>query len=56
MDDDSSWRNRLLIYSLVRFGAPIAAALIFLVCTAYTGQIIASWFSHSAFPHQRVLP
>jgi hypothetical protein len=42
--------------SLVRFGAPIAAALIFLVCTAYTGQVIASWFSHSAFPHQRVLP
>jgi large-conductance mechanosensitive channel len=43
-------------HSLVRFGAPIAAALAFVVCTAYVGQFIASWFSTPSFPHQRVLP
>ena len=42
--------------SLVRFGAPIAAAVVFFVCTAYAGQLIASWFSTPSFPHQRVLP
>ena len=42
--------------SLVRFGTPIAAALVFVVCTAYAGQLIASWFSTPAFPHQHLLP
>ena len=42
--------------SLVRFGTPIAAALLFVVCTAYAGQLIANWFSTPAFPHQQLLP
>ncbi|SRR2546422_9933874 len=42
--------------SLVQFGAPIAAALAFVVCTAYTGQFIARCSSTPSFPHQRVLP
>ena len=42
--------------SLVRFGAPIAAALVFVVATAYAGQFIASLFSTPSIPHQRVLP
>src|ERR1700730_7403323 len=42
--------------SLLRFGAPIVAALAFLVCTAYAGDAIASYFSTHSFPHQRLLP
>jgi hypothetical protein len=43
-------------HSLVRFGTPIAVALVFVVVTAYAGQFIASLFSTQSFPHQRVLP
>jgi hypothetical protein len=42
--------------SLVRFAAPIAAALAFLICSAYAGDLVASWVSTRLFPHQRLLP
>jgi hypothetical protein len=42
--------------SLLRFVAPIVAALAFLVCTGYVGEAIASYFSTHGFPHQRLLP
>ena len=42
--------------SLLRFGAPIVAALAFLVCTGYAGEAIASYFGTHRFPHQRLWP
>ena len=41
--------------SLVRFGAPIAVALVFVLCTAYAGRLIANCFSTSVSPHQHLL-
>ena len=42
--------------SLLRFGAPIVAALAFLLCTGYAGGAVASLFSSTGSPHHRLLP
>jgi hypothetical protein len=42
--------------SLWLFGAPILAALAFVVVIAYAGEALATLLGTSSFPHQRLLP